>query len=60
MDFPPDSYRTPRLRKRARSRETSPTRVSNDRNSRRRRYEHDQLMWKLRNIKPPIFDGEFK
>ena len=44
MDLPPDNYHTPPLRKRARSPKTSPTIFSDDRNSRRRRYEHDHLI----------------
>ena len=60
MDFPLDDYYTTPLRKRARSPQTSPTRFSDDLNSRRRRYEHDQLMGELINIKPPTFDGEVK
>ena len=60
MDFPPDSYRTPPLRKRARSLETSPAKFLDDHNIRMRRYEHDHLMGGLRNIKPPTFDGKVK
>ena len=60
IDFPPDSYCTPPLRKRARSPKTSPSKFSDDCNSRRRRYEHDQFIGELRNIKPPTFDVEAK
>ena len=58
MDSPPNSYRTPPLRKRARIPETSPAIFSDECNSRRRRYEHDQFMGELINIKPLTFDGE--
>ena len=60
MKFPPNSYRTPPLRKRARNFETSPTKFLVECNSRRRMYEHYQLMGELRKIKPPTFDGENK
>ena len=60
MDFPLDNYRTPPFRKRARNIETSLASFSDDRNSRRSRYEKNQLMVELRNIKPPTFDGGVK
>ena len=60
MDFPLDSYRTPPLRKRTRTPETSLTSFSNDHNSKWIRYEYDQLMGELINIKTPTFDGEVK
>ena len=60
MDFPPDSYCTPPLRKKDRSLETSPWIFLDDHNSIRIRYEHDQMMRELVNIKPPTFDGEVK
>ena len=60
MDFPLNSYRTPPLRKRDRSPKTSPSKFIDDHNSRKRRYEHVQLMGELIKIAPPTFDGEVK